>query len=146
MHRLSLIATVTACGAMASSAFGGDLEITVGSIRNGTGTVRVALHPEAGARTFPDLKGAVAAQWVQATPGAHRFVFTDLSAGRFAAAVFHDENNNGEFDNDFLGTPTEGYGFSRNAAGSFGPPRFGDAAVDVAAGGKTVRTTVNLTY
>ena len=114
------IAAVAAFGATMAPALGGDLEISVDAVRNDTGKVLAALHAEAGAGTFPGVQNAIAAQWVEAAPGTHRFVFTGLPAGRFAVAVFHDENDNGEIDTDFLGIPKEGYGFSRGATGMFG--------------------------
>ena len=124
----------------------GELEITVDGINSDAGKVMVALHAEAGATVFPDVKGAIAAQWVRAAPGAHRFVFANLPPGRFAVAVFHDENDNDELDANFLGVPTEGYGFSRNARGTFGPPSFSEAAVEIPAGGGTTRTDTTRAY
>jgi uncharacterized protein (DUF2141 family) len=44
----------------------------------------------------------------------------------------HDANDNGKLDRNFMGIPSEGYGFSNNA-GEFGPASFADAAFDVAA-------------
>jgi len=38
-------------------------------------------------------------------------------------AVIHDENSNSKLDT-FAGIPREGFGFSRNPAIAFGPPRF----------------------
>ncbi|MEM8969394.1 MAG: DUF2141 domain-containing protein [Bacteroidota bacterium] len=37
-----------------------------------------------------------------------------LPEGQYAVAVYHDENENGELDKNFLGTPTEAYGFSND--------------------------------
>lgn len=48
---------------------------------------------------------------------------TDLPAGRYAFQYIHDENLNKEFDANGLGIPLEGYGYSRNAPGTFGPPK-----------------------
>ena len=45
-----------------------------------------------------------------------------LEYGSYAVKVFHDENSNGELDTDFLGIPTEDYGYSNNASSWFGPP------------------------
>jgi uncharacterized protein (DUF2141 family) len=47
-----------------------------------------------------------------------------LQYGTYAIKVFHDENSNGEFDTNVLGIPSEDYGFSNNASGWFGPPRW----------------------
>ena len=49
--------------------------------------------------------------------------FAGLPYGRFAVAVIHDENSNAKLDT-FAGIPREGFGFSRNPAVTFGPPRF----------------------
>ena len=45
-----------------------------------------------------------------------------LNYGNYAIKVFHDENSNQELDSNFLGIPTEDYGFSNNASSWFGPP------------------------
>ncbi len=45
-----------------------------------------------------------------------------LKYGIYAIRVFHDENSNGQLDSNFLGIPTEDYGYSNNASSWFGPP------------------------
>ena len=40
--------------------------------------------------------------------------FQNLPVGEYAVSVFHDANNNNQFDTNFLGIPKEGYGASRN--------------------------------
>jgi len=53
----------------------------------------------------------------------------DLQVGKtYALAAYHDANNNGKLDTNFFGIPTEGYGCSNNARGTFGPPAFEDVA------------------
>ena len=47
--------------------------------------------------------------------------------GEYAIKVFHDEYEDGELDTNFLGMPTEDYGFSNDARGSFGPASWEDA-------------------
>ena len=37
---------------------------------------------------------------------------------------FHDENSNEELDTNFIGIPKEGFGFSNDAFGKFGPKKF----------------------
>lgn len=54
-------------------------------------------------------------------------VFTSVPTGTYALSFFHDENDNGELDTNFIGIPTEGYGASRNAPARFGPPDYEDA-------------------
>tara|TARA_B100000989_G_scaffold247525_2_gene194852 strand:- start:1901 stop:2326 length:426 start_codon:yes stop_codon:yes gene_type:complete len=51
----------------------------------------------------------------------------DLEMGRYAIAIFHDENNNDKFDT-FLGIPKEKFGFSNNVKVFLGPPKFSEAS------------------
>ena len=57
----------------------------------------------------------------------------DVPAGSYAIAAMHDENGNGELDTILVGMPTEGYGASRNAHGTFGP-KYEDARFDYRGG------------
>lgn len=47
-----------------------------------------------------------------------------LKPGKYAFKYFHDANNNKELDTNWVGMPTEGFGFSNNAKSKFGPPAF----------------------
>lgn len=60
--------------------------------------------------------------------------FKEVPAGPFAVSVFHDEDADRELDTGLFGIPSEDYGFSRDARGSFGPPSFDDARLELAAG------------
>jgi uncharacterized protein (DUF2141 family) len=51
-------------------------------------------------------------------------VIENLKPGKYAFKYFHDENNNEKLDLNWVRIPKEGYGFSNNAKGSFGPPSF----------------------
>lgn len=50
-----------------------------------------------------------------------------LPYGEYAIAVYHDKNENGKIDTNFLGIPKEDYGFSNNARGRFGPASWEDS-------------------
>ena len=56
----------------------------------------------------------VAVKKAAAEKGEMRFTFSDLPAGVYAVQVMHDENDNNQLDANFLGIPSEGYGFSNN--------------------------------
>jgi uncharacterized protein (DUF2141 family) len=90
----------------------------------------------------PDRFGAVALRANAAMKSA--VVFSNLEPGRYAAIAFHDENNNGKLDENFLGVPTEPYGFSNNVQGFLGPPRFGAAAMVPGDGDSTIRIALIL--
>jgi uncharacterized protein (DUF2141 family) len=71
--------------------------------------------------------------------------FDSLVKGSYAVAVIHDENNNRKLDQGEMGIPTEGYGFSNDAKGMFGPPDFRLAMFYFSAtGDKTI--IINLLY
>ncbi len=55
----------------------------------------------------------------------------NVRPGKYAVSAFYDANNNTKLDKNFLGAPTEKYGFSNNARGTFGPPDFKDQLVEV---------------
>jgi len=49
-----------------------------------------------------------------------------LPHGDYAVMLYHDVNDNGKLDSNFLRVPREPYGFSNNKRGLFGPASFGD--------------------
>jgi uncharacterized protein (DUF2141 family) len=51
-------------------------------------------------------------------------VFTSLPYGWYGISLYHDENSNGEMDKNAMGIPKEAYGFSNNAKGFFGKPKY----------------------
>ena len=69
-------------------------------------------------------------------------VFSNLEPGRYAAIAFHDENGNGKLDKNFLGIPTEPYGFSNNVQGFLGPPTFDAAAMALGDSNEGVQITL----
>jgi uncharacterized protein (DUF2141 family) len=69
--------------------------------------------------------------------------FANVPAGKYAIALFHDENSNDRLDTALM-IPREGYGFSRDAPIMFGPPRFAAAAIIVA--DTELRTVIHLRY
>jgi len=138
-HRLASL-VVLAIGLMSLPALAADLEVTVTQIRSDQGQVMLALTNNA--------EDFTARRWLvgltqPAKPGSIRFVLPDLAAGDYAISVIHDENSNGKLDSNFLGVPTEGYGFSNNARGNFGPPEFAAARFGLPA---TSRLTIELGY
>lgn len=68
------------------------------------------------------------------TGGAFTVVLKDLPDGPLALSVFQDTNANGRLDMNAMGMPVEPFGFSNDAVGSFGPPRFEQAVVRPVAG------------
>ena len=61
-----------------------------------------------------------------------------LPPGAYAFQVYHDMDGNGKMKTNFIGIPKEPTGVSNGAKGRFGPPKFKDAAVDIADESQTV--------
>ena len=59
------------------------------------------------------------------------YSFDNLSEGKYAIAIYHDENKNGKLDKNYLGVPTEVYGFSNNARRTFSAPSFEEAQINL---------------
>ena len=55
----------------------------------------------------------------------------ELKKGVYAISLFVDSNDNKIIDKNFLGIPTEQYGFSNNATGFLGSPSFKDASFNL---------------
>ena len=56
-----------------------------------------------------------------------------LPDGTYAVGVFHDVDGDEALSKNFLGIPTEPFGFSNNVRGRFGPPSFKDASISITA-------------
>ncbi len=54
-----------------------------------------------------------------------------LPAGEYAVAIYHDTNNNGKLNTNWLGVPTEPYAFSNDAGKKWRKPSFEDAKIFV---------------
>jgi uncharacterized protein (DUF2141 family) len=115
------------------SAGTGQVQVTVTGFESDEGQVLIALFlDESG---WPDDEtvafGATALPIRQRQASAE---FKDVPAGSFAISVFHDEDSDHELDTGVFGIPSEDYGFSRDARGTFGPPSFEDARLDLTVG------------
>jgi len=53
--------------------------------------------------------------------------FSDIPYGEYAAAVLHDENENGRMDLNWMMIPEEGFGASNIVKKRTMPPAFNDA-------------------
>jgi uncharacterized protein (DUF2141 family) len=126
----------------AGEAVAAELRVRVTELRIDDGGVHFALY--ATAESFPKKDDRYAGAEVKAKDGGATWVFRGLAPGRYAVAVFHDENGNGEFDQGFFGIPLEGYAFSNGATAFLSAPGFDEAAVNVSEG--VTEITIEMTY
>lgn len=102
------------------AAVGQDIEVTVKNIKNDKGVLVVGLFGSAKSFTKQPLK----AEMPMAETGTLKVLFKNIQPGEYAVSIFHDANENGVLDMNFMGIPKEGFGFSNDAMGVFGPPTF----------------------
>ena len=112
--------------AASAAASGAALTVTIKNVRSEAGMVYVAVYDSDG--SFLKLERARAQMRAKASKGEVILTFHDLAAGQYAVTAFHDENNNGKLDKNWIGVPTEGYGFSNDVRARTGPPKFAQAA------------------
>jgi uncharacterized protein (DUF2141 family) len=80
---------------------------------------------------FPDKDGKVyKSASINANASTLRYTF-NVPPGTYAVALFHDEDSDGELSTNFLGIPTEGYGFSNNVKPVFGAPSYDEAKFSI---------------
>lgn len=121
----AILAATGFIGAAAAQS-GNDITVTVEGLRNSQGVVRCGLYASAKGFREPgkEFKGVAA----PISAGKSTCLFKDVPPGTYAVAVFHAEHNETQLETGMFGKPKQGYGFSRDATGSFGPPSFGAAA------------------
>ncbi len=119
---LALIMPVFAQDAPESDPQSGTLRIVLSGFRNDKGDVKIALSDseENYLSKGRVLKGTASQIKDRKAEG----VFHDISYGEYAVKVYHDMNGNNKLDTNFLGIPKESYGFSNNARGTLGMPKW----------------------
>lgn len=109
------------------------IRLTVNNLRNDKGFVLVSLFKEG--QGFPDKAAqAFRTDKVAIFNKKAVLIFPDLPAGSYGISILHDENNDQQMNKNGLGLPKEGYGFSNNVIGAFGPPSYRRASFTHKAG------------
>jgi uncharacterized protein (DUF2141 family) len=109
-----------------------NLTIEISSLRNNNGVVLLELNDENGKMIKGYSEKIVDNQCI--------IKVEDIQPGKYAFKYFHDENKDKKINTNVLGIPKEGYGFSNNAKGKFGPPSFDKMVFEI-----KQDTTVKLT-
>lgn len=105
------------------------LELLIKDIRSQKGQLYVSIYNAED--DFPADKGGFFTKVVELQGGkSQKITISTLLEGSYAIAVFHDLNSNSKLDANWLGIPTEPYGFSRNFKPVFTAPSFNDVKVE----------------
>lgn len=120
------------------------IHVNILNIRNSTGTVACALFESPEGFPYEYLRSATNVMVIKIRKAQARCDFEDVPQGTYAMAVVHDENMDGKLDTNWLGFPTEGYGFSNDAKAVLGAPSFADASFTY--DGRRIDLTMTLRY
>jgi uncharacterized protein (DUF2141 family) len=93
-----------------------NLEIEISGIKNNDGKIMLQF--------FDENKKVLTQEMSTIKDKTCTFNMKNLNPGKYAVRYFHDENLNRKMETNLVGKPTEGYGFSNNVIGKFGPPPF----------------------
>ena len=91
------------------------LRIEINNLNNSKGQIVLDLQDE--------NKNSIKAVFQEIKDNHCIITIKDLSPGKYTFRYFHDRNRNKELDTNWIGMPKEGFGFSNNAKGKFGPPK-----------------------
>jgi uncharacterized protein (DUF2141 family) len=117
----------------------GEVALSIAGLRSAKGVVQVCLTSDP--VNFPGCAGDRHAIKRKVDAKVAQLRFDGLPSGAYAVALIHDENGNDKLDT-MLGIPREGFGFSRNPAIAFGPPKFSAARFPVTSGEVSERVQV----
>ena len=116
----------------------GTLEVEINHLDNTKGHLLVSLFDKE--KGFLEEESLFRKQTVKQITGlTQKVYFRNVPYGDYALAVIHDENANGDVDSNFLGIPSEGYGFSGPEKGRIFPPNFKEAKVSLNSPSKNVK-------
>ena len=139
----------TLCAAMllgatgALPALGAELEVVVHGVASTEGTVMI--------RVYQGKKGWLKTNGIEQRtlsleefePGGTLTTVFELPKGEYAISAYHDEDDDGKLDSNFIGIPKEPAGMSREPKARMGPPKYEDAAFELTEEGLSMPVTVN---
>lgn len=138
IHRKTFIqlVLVIVCAAFAIGIFAqhssNELVLDFTGLSSNEGILQIALFK--GEKGYMQEDKAILHRYEVASLNKGRLTISNLPVGVYAIAVFQDINANGRLDKNFLGIPSEPYGFSGKNGGKWGVPRFEQAAFELKQG------------
>lgn len=120
------------------------IHVKILDIKNSTGMIACALFKSPEGFPVEYLRFATNIMAIKVRDKQARCDFQDIAPGMYALVVAHDENMNGKLDTNWLGVPTEGYGFSNDVKVWLSAPSFSAASFQF--DGKNLDLSVGLHY
>jgi uncharacterized protein (DUF2141 family) len=126
---ICLILVFTSSGGYTQSDSAVTITVMVVDLRSNDGKVGLTLFDaEEGFPSEPD--NAIRKLYIDINNKTAQATFENVPEGKYAIAAYHDEDEDGEIETNWIGIPREGTGSSNNPKGRMGPPRYEDCEFD----------------
>jgi uncharacterized protein (DUF2141 family) len=107
----------------------GTLQVKIEGAQANKGKIYLAMYAKE--ETFLDEKATYRRDIITLPEqGSCIYNITNLSFGKYAIAIYQDQNSNGKMDNNVFGIPTEPFGFSNNPSAKWHKPKYQEAVFD----------------
>lgn len=126
---LSLFLVFFASTSYAQTVKTGTLKITVTNIKKVRGSIELGIFDNQ--KFFLEKNKAVKNVSEVVTDDSVTFIVNGLKKGDYAIALYQDLNSDHTCNMNFLGIPTEPYGFSRNFKPMLSKPTFNDCKISL---------------
>ena len=132
-----LIILTAAASVVSATAMAAPLTVKLSGVEDRDATLYVGVQTE---EQFMKWDGIAGEKLEDPSAGSHTVTF-DVPEGEYSVSVWHDLNNNGEFDMSDMGMPAEGWAIS-NGSGLRAEPTFDEVKVVVGPDGAEITETV----
>ncbi len=102
-----------------------NITLKVTNIKEVKGNINFAIFKSADG--FPNGDQYFLAKSIPVDKKEFTYIIKDVSTDIYAISVYQDYDEDGVLNNNMFGIPKEPYGFSNDARGKKGPPKFEDA-------------------
>lgn len=106
-----------------------NLHLEITNIKSSKGAMMVAIYDSKA--NFPQGKITIKNRIADVKVGKMFVDIPNIPKGKYAVAIFHDVNDNRKIDKNFIGYPTEPFGFSKNFKPRVSAPKFEDCSIDI---------------
>ena len=117
----AVCAAAPPAGVETAAATSSAIQVTVENVIDSNGLITAVLYSD-DRDTFLKKGARLDRIRVEAREGETVLCLQAPSVGRYSIALYHDRNGNKKLDRNFLGIPTEGFGFSQNPGFRLGKP------------------------
>jgi uncharacterized protein (DUF2141 family) len=117
------------------------LIVKVHGIQNTNGQIELSIYNDP--KVFPEVGKTYKMVRIDPKGTEISYEFTNLPAGEYAIATFHDENNDKECNTNLIGVPTEAFAFSNDFRPFLSAPDFSDCSFKV---DKNMEVSIEMVY